>query len=444
MIKPPSLSFPKPLGGVLYWLIFSILAIRLILFVNQNAVDLFFYDQWSYLTTSIYPHTILEGFLTPLGPHRIGLGYFFFKAVLVLSDYNNRSIAFLVAGFMIINALIFTYIKRKTIGEIKLTDAYIPLVFFNLHQYAILLKNPNISIHQLVFSVLLLLLLLINDGMNKVKFIGLLILVPIIGFTGNGFFVVLSLIAMSVILAWKQPASKYWWTSISLVGVLTTACYLHSADYSALDCGVHLKESPYFYFMFVRGLVLNGLLISASAGFLKTAIFLLSLFAALWFTVKSIFKSRDIPQLTPLLIMSYVVLFIAATCMGRWCFGLPITESSRYVPQTALGFLALLLIIGRKHTRAYLFCSILMTSFFVYGIPKYYRWKAPQVEKYVQNMRDWKNCYSNSGSARICNEKLHFQPYPGDIGPIKLQNKLEKLEELNPSFKRSKTPPSRP
>ncbi|MDZ7847958.1 MAG: hypothetical protein U5L96_15065 [Owenweeksia sp.] len=59
----------------------------------------------------------------------------------------------------------------------------------------------------------------------------------------------------------------------------------------------------------------------------------------------------------------------------------------------------------------------------------------PVVESFTENMRAWKDCYRSTGNARECNLEEQFQPYPGDIGPIKLQEKLARLEELNPSYR---------
>ncbi|MDZ7847956.1 MAG: hypothetical protein U5L96_15055 [Owenweeksia sp.] len=124
-------------ASTIYWLAFTLLAVRMLLFVDDHAVDLLFNDQWSYLTTSLYPHNLVEGFFTRLGPHRIGLGFPFFKFSLAISDYNSCSISFMVCAFAIVNALIFSFLKVKRIGPLRLTDLYIPLVFFTLNQYAI-------------------------------------------------------------------------------------------------------------------------------------------------------------------------------------------------------------------------------------------------------------------------------------------------------------------
>lgn len=420
--------------GGLYWLIFSVLVLRLFLFVDQYAVDLFFNDQWSYLTTSLFPSSLAEGFFTPLGPHRIGLGYYFFKGVLSISDYNNRSIALMVAGFISLNAGIFTWLKGRMIGSLQLTDVFIPLIFFNLHQYAIVLNNPNISIHQLIFTILLLLLILFCHGMSKTRFLILLFAIPIISFTGNGFFVGIALVIFTLLMGLKQPTKKYWWWAATLTAFVSSGLYLFSANYAAMDCGSSLSGSAGYYFQFLRGMVLNGLLISSPGSIFKTALSLILVVIALWSTAVKLIRYKDEQRLAPMLIILYVLLFIAATTLGRWCFGLPITESSRYVPQIAMGFLAFALWTGNNRAWAYNIFSVFLTLMYLYGIPKFYRWKEPVVQTYSQNMNHWKDCYVKHGNAPFCNDTLQFQPYPGDIGPIKLEGKLRHLEKLNPTF----------
>lgn len=270
----------------LYWLIFIVLAGQLFSFVDAYAVDLFFNDQWSYLTTSLYPNDVLSGFLTPLGPHRIGLGYPFFKTALEWSDFNNRSIAFMVAGFTVINALIFTRLKTLYVGPLQLTDIYIPLVFFNLSQYATYLSNPNITIHQLTFFFLLVLLWLFSGRLSGIKWGLVMLLTPLICFTGNGFFVTAALLGFSLLMLLKDKASRGRWLALAVVTSVSLATYLFTANYKALDCAGMPPETPLYYLQFFKGLMLNGLVISYQDSWFSWVLFLALLAGALYFVMK--------------------------------------------------------------------------------------------------------------------------------------------------------------
>ena len=352
-------------GGVGYWLIFSILALRLFWFTDHYAVDLFFYDQWSYLTSSIYPHSLIEGFFTPIGPHRIGLGYLFFKSILVLGDYNNRWISMLVVVMMVANASLFSIIKTHLVGKLQLSDIYVPLIFFNLHQYAVIIKNPNISIHQLPFAFLMLLLLLFSRGMSPKKFLWLMPAVPLMSFTGNGFFVTIALLCFSVIMALKSGDLKKWWWGMSAIALISTLVYLATANYSAMDCGQSLTASAGYYFTFLSGMTLNGLLISQSASVLKVVMFVVLVIFGTWIACGRIINSKTEKSLAPLILLLYSLLFIAATTLGRWCYGLGITDSSRYIPHIGMGFLAFALWAKNNGTKYYRLYSLFLIGLFL-------------------------------------------------------------------------------
>ena len=164
--------------------------------------------------------------------------------------------------------------------------------------------------------------------------------------------------------------------------------------------------------------------------------FVVLLLLGLGVVFKKLIDSNCANELSPLILIIYTGLFVSATTIGRWCFGLPITESSRYVPHIALGYLAFALWFKSNRSISYNLFALLMGLFFILGIGKFYKWKQPIVEAYSWNMKEWKDCYVNERDAKHCNESLQFQPYPGDIGPIKLEEKLERLSQLNPSFRK--------
>ena len=414
------------------------------MFIDQHSVDLFFFDQWSYLTTSLFQSSLAEGFLTPLGPHRIGLAYPFFKSALVISDFNNRAIGFLVGSFAILNAFLFTQIIIKRFGKIGVEHSYIPLIFFTLNQYAILLNNPNIAIHQLIFTLMLLLVMSVHSGVSGWKYYLILGLIPLVTFTGNGFFLILVFIGFSVLMIVMKIGSSRRWLTITAIGTIAIIAYLNTANYQAMDCAGITLESPLYYFRFIRGLTLNGMVISYSVSYLKDFLFIVLIIAASIKLKNTISKADSISQLSPLLIIGYSVLFFAATTIGRWCYGPEITDSSRYVPHAAFLFLGFGLLIKPAKQQTQLLYGIALSAVFMYAEYKFYKWRLPAVINNSESMMSWKKCYIREGSAKFCNENQKFQPYPGDIGPIKLEEKLQRLKELNPSFVESKKPPSMP
>lgn len=427
----------KNWGNVFYWGIFVLLTIRLLYFVNKYAADLFFNDQWGYLTTSLYPHDLISGFLTRLGPHRIGLGYPLFKSVLEISDYNNLAIAFMVAVFAIINALLFTWLKVKYAGSLRVTDIYIPLVFFSLTQYGIFLNNPNITLHELIFFLLLILVTLLRGPMAYWRFILIICLTPFLTFTGNGFFVSVCLLGFSLLMIIKHPDNlRRWWIGIGATAGLSLAAYLLTANYNAMNCANASPVNFAYYLKFFKGMVLNGLVIRYQETIISWIVFILIMGFTLTVMYKNVKQYQSSRDLAPVLIIGYSALFIAATLLDRWCFGFAITQSSRYVPHVSIGFAAFSLFSFNKRKWMNLSYGLFLSLSFIYADYRFYRWSLPRVQEHTEKMKAWKDCYLKHGNAEKCTELLHFKPYPHDLKHKNLQEKLERLEEINPSFSR--------
>ncbi len=423
--------------NAVYWLVFMALAFRLFYFIDTYAVDLFFNDQWGYLTTSLYPNDILTGFFTPMGPHRIGLAYFYFKAVLLAFDYNNIYMAHSVGLLTLVNALFFTWLKVKRIGPLQLADAYIPLIFFTLTQSGIFLTNPNISLHQLVFFFLLLLIAFFTGTMKPWKFITLMLLAPIITFTGNGFFVSIAVVAFCILMLIKEHRMiRIWWGGLALVFLISLGAYLFTANYQAMDCTDVPPESIGYHIKFFKGLVLGGLIIGYQETAISWLVFLVLTLLASIAVYRLLIRKNGSTELAPLVFVGYTILFIAATMLGRWCYGTAIINSSRYVPQLALGFAAFGLFSFNKKKWLGLTYSFFLTVCFIYAEYKFYRWQLKLVKEHTEQMQEWRECYLETRSVKNCTELLNFKPYPHNPEKKNLQEKLERLEELNPGYKR--------
>ncbi|MDZ7847957.1 MAG: hypothetical protein U5L96_15060 [Owenweeksia sp.] len=203
------------------------------------------------------------------------------------------------------------------------------------------MNNPNISIHQLTFTALLALVWLFSGSFKIWKIVLSALLMPLLAFTGNGFFLAAAFAAFSSLMFFKNHSpQRFWWLAPIGSAGLALVAYLQTANYKALDCAGIPMETPIYYLSFVKGLVLNGLVISYPGGFFKWWLFVVLILLGSWVTFRILRYARQAKEMVPLLIVGYVVLFFAATLMGRWCYGPLITESSRYLPQAALAFMA--------------------------------------------------------------------------------------------------------
>lgn len=424
---------------IFYWLVFTILTGRLLFFTHTYAVDLFVKEQWHYLFPTIEGASFIDGFMARIGPHRIGLGYLFYNPVLRLSDFNNRPIAFMVSAFIIVNALLFTRLKIRFTGHLYWTDIIIPLGFFTLHQHAIILDNSNLGIHVLIFFLALIITSLLSSGLKSWKFLLLNLLIPLITVTGNGFFLVAALLGFSILALLKSKRFRTWWVFTAIWSAINLWFYtaILSADYP-MDCALSETQPLIYYVSFVKGLVLNGLSIIHQNSLISWALFLLFTIAAIVSITKKISIPTSVERLAPLLIIGYVILFVAAAVLGRWCYGLEIVNSSRYVPQLILAFLTFLLLADSGTYRNFknVLYAFALLFFFAYAEVKFYRYYLTIVEENYHNKLEWKACYLKNNTIETCSEKVGYSPTPLPIAKkIDLEKRLELLKKVNPTFK---------
>src|SRR5690606_3709982 len=89
-------------------------------------------------------------------PHRFGLGFPVYYTLLHFFDFDARSISYMVLAFVVLNLFLYLkLLKRVSHKSLLITDIFIPLLFFNISQHAIFLSNPNVTLHQLCYTLIL-------------------------------------------------------------------------------------------------------------------------------------------------------------------------------------------------------------------------------------------------------------------------------------------------
>lgn len=412
-------------------LVFCLLALRLFWFLDRYAVDLFFYDQWNYLKTALADASLWEGLWTPIGPHRLGLAYPLYKFTLVLGDYNNVYLVYLVGGLAVLNSLLFLGLKRSIQGAYYLSDVFIPLIFFDLNQHALYFTNPNIAIHQLPFTFLILLAWYFIGKPPRWLRMVVPFLLPLVIFTGNGFFVGIAAVLYAGYRYLTKVRRK---DDLALVvsGGLALLAYLLTAHYVSFDCADSPPQGLLYYLSFIKGMFLNGLVIGQQSSALSWLVFVglaLLLLWGFWFS-RSQYRQLDAYPM----FFIYSLLFVAATLMSRWCYGLAITESSRYIPHLALLFMAFGLLRFRNNRLMQWLHGGFLALVFIYAQVKFYQWRLPMVQEHSQAMETWRACYLQGGSVEKCNDQTNFRIYPQENDHFDLSKQLDQLEERNPNY----------
>src|SRR5438552_160832 len=122
------------------------LAVRLLVLVRRYSVNLLFWDEWDYLHY-LWPghtHGFWPSFTLLFGPIRMGIGLNLIEAVLQLTRWDTRMLAYVHAGFFILSCGGVLALKRRLFGHWAWPDVMIPAVLLSLSQTAPLFWVRNL------------------------------------------------------------------------------------------------------------------------------------------------------------------------------------------------------------------------------------------------------------------------------------------------------------
>jgi hypothetical protein len=147
----------RPFWSLLFLLSVSgLMILRLFSFISRYAVNILFYDQWSFYSPLFKYKNLWQVFSWQHGPHREGIGLIVTGLLANMTHWDSRADAF-AAGVVLCLALLCAFIlKRRLFGTLNYFDVIIPFIFLTLFQYEALVDVPNLSYG--VFPVLLIML----------------------------------------------------------------------------------------------------------------------------------------------------------------------------------------------------------------------------------------------------------------------------------------------
>ena len=234
------------------------LGTRFFLVIWKYSVNVFFYDQWEYLTP-FFRHQpgIAELFFWQHGPHREGIGLLADKFLYPLTHWNARVDSFLIGGVIVAAMLLALELKHKLFGALSYSDVAIPVIFLTLAQFETLIGTPNPahSAFPLLLTMLFCLALLGRKPLLKYSLV--LALNFLLVFTGFGFFmgaVTLGVFLLECFWSWRRMTSVP--LSQSLTALIVAAAswasfFVHYTFSSGVGCFAiprsHLRQ--YLEFM---------------------------------------------------------------------------------------------------------------------------------------------------------------------------------------------------
>jgi hypothetical protein len=416
----------------------AVLGTRFFLVIWRYSINVFFYDQWEYLTP-FFRHQpgFIELFFLQHGPHREGIGLFADKFLYPLTHWNARVDSFIVGGTIFAAMLLALWLKCKLYGALSYSDLAVPLIFLTIQQYEMLVgaSNPASSGFPLVLMILYCLALLGRNRLLRYSFV--LALNFLLIYTGYGLFmgaVTVGVFLLESYWSWRHMTSTPF--AQALTGLIIAAAslasfFVHYTFSPGVDCFEipHRHLLQYLKFvalMFAGSVVPRPLEVSSGLTVLGAAILLVVLGMFGWHLLHLLKDARRDAHLIGVVLLGYCLLFSANAAVGRLCLGLPAAFASRYVTLLIPAFLAIYFYLLSQSWRGKR--NLLLALWVLLLLPAALRKPWEDIRWYSNGKRDWANCYVRTGNIHYCDQSANFwvHPYPEQIG---LQEKLDYLKQ---------------
>ena len=420
-----------------------LLSLRLFLFVDDNSVNLLYWDQWDFMTPLFEGRDDLWTLFTwQHGPHRQGIGFLIIKLVALVTNWNTRADAFSIAVAVVVACILALILKYRLYGSFGYSDVVIPLLVLNLNQFEIFIGTANISLSALP----LVLLLLYSIGWtinNKLIRYGFVVTInTLLLFTGFGLLIypiTLFLFGLDMYLEWRGGHRILNWISIGVIVLMLISLFLFLNDYR-FDSGVtcfrlsrnYLTQYPTFMsFMFAKYLRLD-LLSATTVSKIGGAILIFTLVIIFLFHLYEIFRKKALRNSKIdkiiLVLIGYSLLFSASTAVGRICLGLNFSMSSRYMTLLIPAFLGLYFHLNNISSVRFRNISVLiMILVLTFSLLPFSERDMRGIEFYSVKKENWKQCYLENTDWSYCNKKAKLKVYP--VVDERIQDRMEFLKE---------------
>jgi hypothetical protein len=426
-------------GPVLAIAVVSVaLGTRFFLVIWKYSINVFFYDQWEYLTPFFrHQPSLAELFFWQHGPHREGIGLLADKFLYPLTHWNARVDSFIVGGSIFAAMLLALRLKCKLYGPLSYSDLAIPVIFLSLAQYEAVIGTPNPSYSGFPLLMMILYCLALLGRNRLLRYSLVLALNFLLIYTGFGFFmgaVTLGVFLIECYWSWRRMTSVPFVQA--LTGLLVAAAslasfFVHYTFSPAVDCFEiphrHLLQYPRFTaLMFSAFVVPRPLHVSTGMTLLGGAILLIVVAMLGWHLLRLLKGAQRDAHLIGTVLMGYCLLFSVNASIGRLCLGLQAAFASRYVTLLIPAFLAIYFYLLSKSWRGKR--NLVLTLWVLMLLPAAVHKPWEDIRWYSNGKRDWANCYVRTENIHACDQSANFwvHPYPEQIG---LQQKLDYLKQ---------------
>jgi hypothetical protein len=439
-------SFVGPQAMVL--LLYVVLSWRLFRIVSRFSVNIFFGDAWAfdyYLLSG--HHSLWQMFSWQYGPHRAGVGEILLYWLGNWSRWNSRIEAFAAATVIVSAAGVALLLKKRLFGAITYSDVLVPLLILVPSQLPMLVWGPNLSHGPLPLLLLVLYCLAWTLRSDIWKYALVLLLNFLLIYTGFGLFVgFLTPLLLGLDFYQNLPGQGlkkhvYAIVAICLSAVSLALFFIGYTFGSAVLCygspgsprvSFDARSLPdYLWFvsvMFanffgVKGVniwstLVGGLTLAACISWLAISLKrLMAKTASSWAA-----------NAVPALLLTYCLVFVLLTAIGRLCVSWEAAQEARYVPYMALGMLGLYFsILGLRTVRIRNIASLVLVLCTLLASISINSADRGKMLWLAHAKREWKACYLERQSAELCDRLTHFR-VDFDPDPKRCQEKLDLLQ----------------
>lgn len=419
----------------------GIFTFRLFYYINKQAVNILFFDQWDFLTPLFDNPSLIEMFTKQHGPHRQGLGLFISLAIGELTSWNTRAESFGIGVILVLSTIVFLFLKKRLSGSLNIWDILIPAIVLSPTQLEAIVLTPNPA-HGAIPLLLLALSCIILTLENPIIRCSLLVFIGFLAtYTGFGFFLGFLtpvLLFIYVLAHWINGEKKLQIISgVSLViSIIAFASFFFQYQFSpAQDCFQFPDHNLLAYVpfislelaFFVGFYTMDNLLLAKITGFLL----LLFLITATIFQIYLFWKKQKIQpkNIVILLLISFSLLFAVNAAVGRICGGLGTAQTSRYMPLLIPGFLGIYFTIQDLPKRVWLnLANSLLVVLFIFLPALKFKTFNDVMNNFTHVKKSWAVCYVKEENIEVCNQKAGNVIYPAPEA-TNLKEKLDLLKE---------------
>jgi len=412
------------------------LSFRLFWCINRYAVNLFVWDDWIFYDVLSAKSRWWKTFVLQDGPHREGVGVLLASFLLKLTSWNSRVNGFTIGIAIVLATVLAIYLKVRVFGTIGFSDVIIPFMFLTLAQWEIFLGGPGPSDSAFPLLLTMAYCLAWIQSNRTLRLAQVLVINFLLIFTGFGLFIGAITVLLLALECYQHARAKDRKNAIiSLVALLlataSVAAFFYGYVFSpAADCFRFPDGNParYLWFvalMFARFMGIKHHLAFASIAGVAVLIlliaFLVSHVAQLWK------KGWARPaSLVITIVIAYPLLYACATAVGRICFGIEASQSSRYMTLLILAFFGAYfhLLAQRRSRWQIVFLAVLFTAVFSGSIQRNHK----EMEGIAAGRRAWKQCYLKTENVPACNASTNVEIYLPKQ-ERELQRKLQYLKQ---------------